>query len=186
MQKGAPSSPETPTAVEVPPELQGAVRDAEQWGRALYDAYVAPQGGNSPAIAMALETVSESVKDHCSASYRAVAVMPSSPMGDRLVVYDIGEIPDSQGLMLGRHYRVETTSDGKGVLLGEPSTTSCVTLPPAAAASDADPPIAHDLSPAPNEFHVFLSILHHRRMQIATTAGLWLVADGKISYLGRI
>jgi len=86
---------------------------------------------------------------------------------------------------VGRHYRVETPRDGKGVLLGEPSTSSCVTLPPAAANTTTPSVITNDLSPAPNEYHVFLSLMYGRSFEVVTQAGRWLVDQGKISYIGR-
>jgi len=180
------STPQAPQqAAVMPPDLQPAVRDAELWGHALYDSYAAPMVENDKAVERAIATVHQSVKDHCSGTYRAVAVMPPSAPKDRIVIYDIGEVPASQGIMVGRHYRVETTLDGKGVLLGEPSTTGCVTLPPAAANAAAPSTIADDLSPAPNEYHVFLSLMYGRSLEVVTQAGHWLVEHGKISYIGR-
>jgi len=167
----------------MPADLQPAVRDAELWGRALYDSYTAPQAASDKAVERAITTVRQSVKDHCAGTYRAVAVMPPGAPRDRIVIYDIGEAPASQGIMLGRHYRVETTPDGKGVLLGEPSTTGCVVLPPASAAGPTT--ITHDLSPAPNEYHVFLSLLYGRSFEVVTEAGRWLVEHGTIRYIGR-
>ena len=181
----APSQAPPEQAVARPADLQQAVQDAELWGHALYDSYTAPTAANDKAVERAIATVHQSVKDHCSGNYRAVAVMAPGAPKDRIVIYDIGEAPASQGIMLGRHYRVETTLDGKGVLLGEPSTTGCVILPPAAANATAPSAIAHDLSPAPNEYHVFLSLMYGRSLEIVTQAGRWLVEHGKISYLGR-
>ena len=184
-QQAPAQAPPQHQAVAMPADLQQAVQDAELWGHALYDSYTAPTTANDKAVERAIATVHQSVKDHCSGTYRAVAVMPPGAPKDRIVIYDIGEAPAAQGIMLGRHYRVETTLDGKGVLLGEPSTTGCVILPPAAANATAPSAIAHDLSPAPNEYHVFLSLMYGRSLEIVTQAGHWLVEHGKISYLGR-
>jgi hypothetical protein len=184
-QHAAPQAPQQQAVVAIPPELQTAVQDAELWGNALYDSYVAPKAANDKAVERAIATVHESVKDHCSGTYRAVAVMPPSAPKDRIVIYDIGEAPASQGIMVGRHYRVETTLDGKGVLLGEPSTTGCIILPPVATNAATPSVITHDLSPAPNEYHVFLSLMYGRSFEVVTQAGHWLVEQGKISYIGR-
>jgi hypothetical protein len=167
----------------MPPDLQSAVQDAELWGRALYDSYTAPAAASDKAVERAITTVRQSVKDHCAGTYRAVAVMPPSAPKDRIVIYDIGEAPAPQDIMLGRHYRVETTPDGRGVLLGEPSTTGCVVLPPASVAGPTT--ITQDLSPAPNEYHVFLSLMYRRSFEVVTTAGRWLVEQGAIRYIGR-
>lgn len=185
-QEQAPHSPSPPRqAIPTPADLQTSVRDAELWGRALYDAYVAPKATTDKAVERAIETVHQAVKDHCAGTYRAVAVMPPEAPKDRIVIYDIGEAPPAQGIMAGRHYRVETTLDGKGVMLGEPSTTSCVTLPPTAANAAAPSLITHDLSPAPNEYHVFLTLMYGRSFEVVTQSGHWLVAQGKVSYLGQ-
>jgi hypothetical protein len=183
--QNTPTSQAPQQAAVMPPDLQVAVQNAELWGRSLYDSYTAPKLDNDKAVERAIATVHQSVKDHCSGTYRAVAVMPPSAPKDRIVIYDIGEIPASQGMMVGRHYRVETTLDGKGVLLGEPSTSGCVTLPPATTGSAAPSTIADDLSPAPNEYHVFLSLMYGRSLEVVTQAGRWLVEHGKISYIGR-
>jgi hypothetical protein len=60
------------------------------------DSYTAPKLDNDKAVERAIATVHQSVKDHCSGTYRAVAVMPPSAPKDRIVIYDIGEIPASQ------------------------------------------------------------------------------------------
>jgi len=172
-------------AAAMPAELQAAVRDAELWGRALRDSYVAPGAATDKAVKRAIETVHEAVKDHCAGTYRAVAVMPPDAPKDRIVIYDIGQAPPGKGIMVGRHYRVETTPDGRGVLLGEPSTSSCVTLPPASVTATTPSVIMNDLSPAPNEYHVFLSLMYGRSFEVITQAGRWLVDQGKISYIGR-
>jgi hypothetical protein len=185
VEQSAPSAPQQQAIIAMPAELRTAVHEAELWGHALYDSYVAPKAARDKAVERAIATVHEAVKDHCSGTYRAVPVMPPSAPKDRIVIYDIGEAAASEGIMVGRHYRVETTPDGKGVLLGEPSTTRCVTLPPAAGDAAAPSIIAHELSPAPNEYHVFLSLMHGRRFEVVTQAGHWLVEHGKISYLGQ-
>jgi hypothetical protein len=174
-----------PATVAVPAGLQGAVSDAELWGRALYDRYGSTAGETSPAVQVALDTVRKSVKDTCGGTYRAVAVMPPGTPNDRIVVYYVGEVPKSQGLMVGRHYRVETTANGKGIMLGEPSTASCIVLPPVPAESAAPRLITHILSSAPNEYPVFLNLLDGHSLEVVTDTGHWLIDQGRISYLGR-
>jgi hypothetical protein len=187
-QKGT-QSPEAPlparAALAIPADLQNAVRDAELWGHALYERYVSTTTDSSPAVQTAIETVRKSVRDSCGGSYRAIAVMPPGAPNDRIVVYYIGEVPKSQGLMVGRHYRVETKPDGKGIMMGEPSTASCIVLPPAAPDSAAVRLITQSLSPAPNEFHVFLSMLDGHGLQVVTESGHWLIEQGRISFLGK-
>lgn len=188
-QKGG-EGPATPppaarAIVPTPADMQNAVRDAELWGQALYERYRSTATSDGPAVQTALETVRKSVNDSCAASYRAVSVMPPGAPNDRIVVYYIGEVPETQGLMVGRHYRVETKPDGKGVLLGEPSTSRCLIVPPPPPGSTAPRLVTHLLSPAPNEYHVFLSLLDGHALEVVTETGHWLVDQGRISYLGR-
>jgi hypothetical protein len=184
----APQTPEAKAkvAAAIPADLAGAVRDAELWGKAIYERYVSTTpASETPAVQTALDTVRKSVNDDCTGTYRAIAVMPPGTPNDRIVVYYIGEIPKSQGLLLGRHYRVETQPNGKGIMLGEPSTAACVVLPPVAPSSTAPRLITHTLSSAPNEYHVFLSLLDGHALEIVTDSGHWLVDQGRISYLGQ-
>jgi hypothetical protein len=187
-QKGGESpatAPPAARAIPIPADMQSAVRDAELWGKALYERYTSTAASNGPAVQTALETVRKSVNDSCAASYRAVAVMPPGAPNDRIVVYYIGEVPQTQGLMVGRHYRIETKPDGKGVLLGEPSTSRCLIVPPPPPGSTAPLLMTHLLSPTPNEYHVFLSLLDAHALEVVTETGHWLVDQGRISYLGH-
>lgn len=188
-QKGGESPSTAPpaarTVVPIPPDMQNAVDDAELWGKALYERYTSTATVDGPAVQTALETVRKSVNDSCAATYRAVAVMPPGAPNDRIVVYYIGEVSETQSVMVGRHYRVETKPDGKGVLLGEPSTSRCLIVPPPPPGSTAPLLVTHLLSPAPNEYHVFLSLLDARALEVVTDTGHWLVDQGRISYLGR-
>src|SRR5262245_50578031 len=69
-------------AVLIPADLQTAVQSAELWGHALYESYTAQKAVNDKAVDRAIETVHQSVKDHCSGTYRAVAVMPPAAPAD--------------------------------------------------------------------------------------------------------
>lgn len=167
-----------------PASLQAAVANAESWGRALYESYRTNAPAGDSNVKTAIETARASVRDDCAPTYRTVVVNAPGAPADRLVLYHMAVAAPSQGAMLGRHYRIETSADGKAVLLGEPSTTACLTLPPA-----SDPAeqafINHPLSPAPNEFHVFFSLQYGRALLVVTGVGSWRVENGKILYLGR-
>jgi hypothetical protein len=69
--------------------------------------------------------------------------------------------------------------------MGEPSTSRCIVLPPAGPDSTAMRMITHNLSPTPNEFHVFLSMIDGHALRVVTEQGRWRVEQGRISYLGR-
>lgn len=184
-QKAAQVEPKPAQPVAIPADLQEDVREAEQWGRALYERYNSPPVEDRAEVRTAIETARESVKDTCAGTYRAVVVKPAGTPNDRIVVYYVGEIPKAQGLMVGRHYHIETTADGRGVLMGEPSTARCIILPPATSDAAAMRLITHPLSPAPTEFHVFLSLIDGRGLEVVTEEGKWRVEQGRISYFGH-
>lgn len=180
------TTPESAAAggTAMPADLAADVRHAEVWGSALYDSYQANQAPESDAVKTAIETARASVRDDCAPDYRTVAVSPPGAPTDRIFLYHIGEVPDSQGIMLGRHYRIETSIDGKGIMLGEPSSPNCTILPPSTDAT-APSPIAHAQSRTPDEFDVFLSLRYKRPLRVTTDSGSWRVENGKITFLGR-
>lgn len=167
-----------------PAELTDDVRRAETWGRTIYDNYRVERPPESDAVRTAIETTRASVRDDCAPDYRTVVVAPAGAPSDRIFLYYIGEVPDSQGMMLGRHYRIETSIDGKGIMLGEPSMANCLILPPTTDTT-AQALITHTVPQTPDEFDVFLSLRYNRPLLVATAAGSWRVENGKITYLGR-
>lgn len=178
------TTPAPTTVAPPPPDFAADVRRAELWGSALYDSYRSEKPPESATGATAIQTTRASVKDDCAPTYRTIVVSPPGAPTDRIFLYHIGEVPPAQGMMLGRHYRIETSTDGKGILLGEPSMPTCLILPPAADAT-AEAHLTHTQSRAPDEFDVFLSLRYGRALLVATDAGSWRVENGKITFLGR-
>jgi hypothetical protein len=157
---------------------------AEAWGRAVFDAYKATTKVSNLASDSALSTAANAVTDKCKGKYRAVVVAPPGMPADRIAVYYIGTVPKEQGLMIGRHYRVDVSGDGKTALSVAPSTTTCLVLPPQPSGNEKTITlIKHTLTPAPSEFHVFLSLLSRQPLFIGTKSGVWQVKDGKIQPL---
>lgn len=182
---GTATSGSTTTAgAALPGELAADVQRAELWGRTLYDTYRSDKQADVAAIKTAIETTRKSVKDDCAPNYHTVAVNPPGAPTDRIFLYHIGEVPPSEGMMIGRHYRIETSADGKGILLGEPSMPTCLILPPAADAT-SEVLLTHTQSRTPDEFDVFLSLRYGRALLVATDSGSWRVDGGKITFLGR-
>lgn len=157
---------------------------AEAWGRAVFDAYKATTKVSNLATDSALSTAANAVTDKCKGKYRAVVVAPPGMPADRIAVYYIGTVPKEQGLMIGRHYRVDVSGDGKTALSVAPSTTTCLVLPPQPSGNEKTITlIKHTLTPAPSEFHVFLSLLSREPLFVGTKSGVWQVKDGKIQPL---
>lgn len=168
----------------LPADLAAEVRRAEAWGAAIFDGYRTDKPPEADAAKTAIETARASVRDDCAPGYRTVVVSPSGAPADRIFLYHIGEVPESQGMMLGRHYRIETNLDGKGIMLGEPSMADCLILPPATDTT-TQVFVTHTQMRTPNEFDVFLSLRYNRPLLVATDAGSWRVENGRITYLGR-
>src|SRR5262245_12478734 len=176
------AAPVLPQTSDAATDLKPQIAWAEAWGRALYDAYKTKSKVSDLAMDSALFTASDAVTDKCPhASYRAVLVSPLGMPADRFAVYYIGSVPREQGLMIGRHYRVEVSGDGKTALSVAPSGKECLILPPPASGQPkAGTMVTHLLTLAPSEFHVFLSLLSGQPLFVGTKSGIWQVSNGKI------
>lgn len=153
-------------------------------GRALFGRYRDLQVDNSEVAQTALKTAMAAVRDPCEASYRAVLLRrPGVPLEppDSILVYVIGEVSEDQGAMLGRHYRVQLSPDGKTVRSLLPSTRDCTYLS-VSNLTDARY-ITHPLSPGATEFHVFLSLLYKMKFRVHTAMAIWEIDNGDIEPL---
>jgi hypothetical protein len=179
-----PSSTPLQTA-DAAADLQPQIAWAEAWGRAVFDAYKATSKVSNLAMDSALSTAANAVTDKCDhVRYRAVVVAPPGMPADRIAVYYIGSIPKEQGLMIGRHYRVDVSGDGNTALSVAPSSKTCLILPPLEPGKEKTATVVtHLLTPAPSEFHVFLSLLTHEPLYVGTKTGIWQVENGKIQLL---
>ena len=151
----------------------------------MFDAYKASSKVSNLAMDSALATAANAVTDKCPhIRYRAVIAAPPGMTADRFAVYYIGSLPEEQGVMIGRHYRVDVSGDGKFALTVAPSSETCLVLKPQAIGEGITGVMTtHRLTPAPSEFHVFLSLLTHETLYVATKRGMWQVEDGKIQLL---
>ena len=166
----------TAALAQVPNKLIGDVQRAEQLGLALFQAYQASPATDQFEKARA---AAESARlQRCDVPYKAVVVTP------KLVYLLAG----GEGIVVGRHFRIEVAGDGQSVASVEPSTLSCLRVEewPASASAGGTRParasFSHSLTPAPNEFHVFLSLKHDMPIYVATGAGVWKVESGLILY----
>jgi hypothetical protein len=158
---------------------------AETWGRAVFDAYRATSKVSNLAMDSALSTAANAITDKCGhVRYRAVVAAPPGMPADRIAVYYIGSVPREQGLMIGRHYRVEVSGDGKIALSVAPSSKTCLIIPPPEPGKEkVGTVVTHLLTPAPSEFHVFLNLLTQEPLYVGTKTGIWQVKNGKIELL---
>ena len=179
-----PSSTPLQTA-DAADDLKPQIDWAEAWGRAVFDAYKVTSKVSDLAMDTALATAATAVTDKCAqARYRAVIVTPPGMPADRFAVYYIGTVPKDQGLLIGRHYRIEVSGDGKTALSVAPSSKTCLVIPPPpAGTAEKGTVTTHLLTPAPSEFHVFLSLLTGQPIYVGTKSGIWQVDKGRIQLL---
>lgn len=153
--------------LDVPKELDSVAKTAENEGAALYFATQNPAPKEDSDIDMAKSRIS----DFCNFKYKAVPVM----LQGKMAIFFLAQPPDSGGIVFGRHYKVS----GSNVTA---STKSCFNIPPAPPGAVGSY-ITHLLSSTPSEFHVYLSLKHKNPVFVETSAGNWVVEDGKIQFV---
>jgi hypothetical protein len=185
---GPPGAPAVTAATPQPHEVSGEIERAAIWGRALYDSYSAAPAPATAPVEAAVATAQAAPRDLCTgAAYRAVVVQSASAPVDTIVVYVIGEPVASKEIMIGRHYRVEVSGDGRTVKSIVPSTKSCITLGSAPSGTTVvGGVVTHILSPTPTEFHVFASLLHGVPISVGTRTGIWDVDGDKIHFVEEL
>jgi len=170
-------------------EAASLIVRANVLGRALFKSYSDDRVDDSEAARAAVKAAMAAVKDRCQASYRVVLVsvrkigIPSQivPLDnpDDILAYVIGAAPGKQQGMLGRHYRIDLSPDGKTVRSVAASTEDCVVMP--LPALTQAPYITHRLSNGPTEFHVFLSLLLNAKFRVRAPIGIFEIDNGKAS-----
>lgn len=173
-------------------EAASQIVRADMLGRLLFKTYANPKADDSDSGRAAVAAARAVVKDDCAASYRVVLLsgrdlgMPTNMIplesADGILAYVIGEKPGKQEVMLGRHYRVELTPDGKTVRSATASTENCLVM--SLAALKAAPYIWNGLSNGPTEFHVFLSLLHKAKFRVRAPNGIFALDNGQIDVVG--
>jgi hypothetical protein len=144
------------------------------------------------------EAVPEAVRTRYRARQTAIAAVPKlytrntnaevldDPDGDGFVVYVLASTTEPNEMVVGGHYRVTISRDGRKAEAVDALSRSLLILPinPPDAPKGAETVAAymtHIVSPTPVETHVFVSLLHRRVFYVSTSeTEIWKVADGKI------
>ena len=183
-QQGARASASAAAPAVSDSSIDVQARQAEQDGNRLYSTFKNP--GSAPDAAE-VANARAAVKDFCDYDYKTVFVADGWPGVD--YVYFIGTSNDADTLVWGRHYRVEVEHATGKVLSVLPATKSCLAMSLTAGlpagAKLVSPAITHLLSPAPSEFHVFLSLSLGLPLSVMTSYGIWTVEAGKIRLLEK-
>ena len=157
---------------------------AEKWGRSLFDAYKEIGKVSDITMDRALATATSAVTDKCDVRYRALLVIPPGISTDRLAVYYIGTPQNGAEVMMGRHYRIIVSGDGKTAESVSPSTKDCVFVAPDVVGPGVSGVLTTDPDiPAPTDIHVFLSLVTGQTLFVGTQAGYWRVNEGMIDLL---
>jgi len=159
------------------------ITNAELMGRALFGSYMSRQPDDGAATQAAKDTALAAATDRCKTPYRAIRVrgyVPNVTQVDSIVIYLIGDA-SKQSVMLGRHYRVELSPDGKTVRSVVVSAKDCSELNLAALTGAQY--IVNPLSSAPTEFHVFLNLLYKAKFRVRSAMGVWEIDNGEVKPL---
>jgi len=157
---------------ETPAALAPEVKRAEQLGRLMLDAEATPRSSDSEEL---VSRARGKVSSLCQFEYKPIVATFDS----HRFVFFIAQPPKPDYMVFGRHFAV----DGDNIVA---STNTCIAVPP----TPPDKPavaayITHVLSETPTEFHVYLSLKHHKPVYVGTSAGNWLVDGDKVSFLGK-
>jgi len=131
----------------------------------------------------------ENVEKSCSDAYNTV-VIPRVD-GPGWLAYALAATNDPNLIIVGGHYRVTASADGRTVLERRGFTKDCLVLskrpkdlPPGVEATAYT--LGHILDDIPTEVHVFLSLLYGKPLYVMTAdRRLWSVEGGKITMLKR-
>jgi hypothetical protein len=119
-------------------------------------------------------------KDTCSDRYNTVVLRRDTDQ--RIVVYLLAATTRPGAIVAGGHFRYEYSPDGGTELAQRAFMRSCITIAPdPAKGMPVSLMLTHLLDPTPTEIHVFLSLLHDKRVAVGTEKHLWAVEGSTIT-----
>jgi len=146
-----------------------AVMTAEADGLALFKASQNPEVLDAQTISEARSRIA----NFCDFDYRPVRVM----LHGEPAIFFLAKSSQPNDIIFGRHFKVVGTKVFA-------STKTCFNAgTPVAGTIGAY--VTHILSPAPSEFHVYLSLVHKEPLYIGTSAGFWVADKGKLKFLEK-
>jgi hypothetical protein len=154
--------------VGIPAELVDAVARAERLGKALAEAIPSARAASKATLKQAKKQGAEL----CSLDYKQASIHD----GNTGLTYLIGTTKRSTDIVVGRHFLLADSG-------AKPSTRTCfdVGMSPAKSGQKlAFVSVTHILSPAPNEYHVYLSLTQPVPLIVLTEAGTWIVEKGGV------
>lgn len=128
------------------------------------------------------------IRQPCSERYNSV-VLPDVD-GDGFLVYALAATTEPDQVLVGGHYRMTVSADGTTLERIDRLSRGCTVLSESEVPEDSSTAglvALHAVSPRPVETHVFLGLLHKRRIFVLTLDGeWWKVEQGRITALGRL
>jgi hypothetical protein len=117
-------------------------------------------------------------------------VLPGRTIGESgVLVYLIAGTKQPKVAILGKHYRVLVSEDGRTVKRSEPLSKAVIEIPYGArpdGSTLAALATTHPVTDYPLETHVFASLLYGLPIHVTTARGLWKVDGATISYSGPL
>jgi hypothetical protein len=111
-------------------------------------------------------------------------VLPAVVFGEEgLMVYLLADTDKDNVAVLGKHYRVLVSLDGRTVRKVEPLSRDVLETELGPTQPDGTRPylyVTHQLSDYPLETHVFISKLHQTDLYVLTNKCVWRIHDGAI------
>ena len=129
-----------------------------------------------------------SIEKSCSDAYNTVVLPRDGEPG--WLAYALAATSDPNLILVGGHYRVTVSADGRTVLERRSFTKDCMVLKrPQDMGPDVDVAaytLGHVLDDTPTEIHVFLSLLYGKPLYVVTAdRRFWYIEGGKIRILKR-
>ena len=113
-------------------------------------------------------------------------ILPEQPIGEEgVLVYLLAGSKQPRVHVLGKHYRVLVSPDGRTVARFEPLSKAAIVIPLEPGDTPEQIHVSHILHPYPLETHVFASLLYRVPVGVLTDRGLWIVNGAKIFFLER-
>jgi tetratricopeptide (TPR) repeat protein len=130
----------------------------------------------------------------CSKSYNPVILPGEMEDFDGWLVYLLAATAECDKMVVGGHFRVHVSRDGKKVWKVEPLSKSCLTVDLAELKRKEDVVyvgVTQLITDTPIETHVFLSLLHKTPFlktpfRVKTKAGVWQVSNGLVRFLSLL
>jgi hypothetical protein len=145
-----------------------------------------PLSSEEEAMFLARQSALKVPRLDCSDRYNTVVL--KEPDSNDWLVYVLAATTKDE-IVVGGHSRVRVSADGRSIVSVTPLSKSCLTMTKPKSEKSMNPfglSVTHIVGDTPSEIHVYLNYLHRYDLYVGTSKGMWLVKNGKISFLGNL